>query len=57
MHKNGFEVKKIEGFRNSKWLLMDYGDIIVHIFDDNERKSYNLEKLWLICHELMFQNI
>lgn len=46
MDKNGFEVKKIEGRRNSKWLLMDYGDIIVHIFDEEERNSYNLEKLW-----------
>ena len=46
MDKNGFVVKKIEGRRNSKWLLMDYGDIIVHIFDENERESYNLEKLW-----------
>ncbi len=43
---NGFEVKKIEGRRNSKWLLMDYGDIIVHIFDQDERTNYNLEKLW-----------
>ena len=46
MTNNGFEVKKIEGRRNSKWLLMDYGDIIVHIFDQDERTSYNLEKLW-----------
>lgn len=37
---------KIEGLRNSKWLLMDYGDIVVHIFDADERNSYNLEKLW-----------
>jgi len=46
MAENGFDVKKIEGRRNSKWLLMDYGDIIVHIFDQDERASYNLEKLW-----------
>ena len=46
MLNSGFEVKKIEGRRNSKWLLMDYGDIIVHIFDQDERDSYNLEKLW-----------
>ena len=45
-HENGYEVKKIEGLRNSKWLLMDYGDIVVHIFDADERNSYNLEKLW-----------
>ena len=44
--ENGYEVKKIEGLRNSKWLLMDYGDVVVHIFDKDERQSYNLEKLW-----------
>lgn len=46
LEKNGFEIKKIEGRRNSKWLLMDCGDIVVHIFDKDERDSYNLEKLW-----------
>lgn len=45
-HEYGYEVKKIEGLRNSKWLLMDYGDIIVHIFEGDERQNYNLEKLW-----------
>lgn len=45
-YEHGYEVKKIEGRRNSKWLLMDYGDIVVHIFDIDEREVYNLEKLW-----------
>ncbi len=44
--KKGYFVKSIEGRKNSKWILMDYGDIIVHIFDPEERKNYNLEKLW-----------
>lgn len=39
-------VKKIEGLRGSKWILMDYGDVVVHIFESEERNSYNLEKLW-----------
>ena len=46
MAENGYDVKKIEGRRNSKWLLMDFGDIVVHVFDQDERDSYNLEKLW-----------
>lgn len=46
MEENGYTVKSIEGRRNSKWLLMDYGDIVVHIFNQEERDSYNLEKLW-----------
>lgn len=44
--KEGYFVRKIEGNKTSKWVLMDYGDIIVHIFDSEERKNYNLEKLW-----------
>ncbi len=43
---NGIEIKSIEGLRNSKWILIDCGDIVCHIFQDEERKSYNLEKLW-----------
>lgn len=39
-------VKKIEGLRNSKWVLMDYGDIVIHIFEASERDSYSLDKLW-----------
>ena len=45
-HEHGYEVKRIEGRRNSKWLLMDFGDIVVHIFGIDEREVYNLEKLW-----------
>lgn len=44
--KEGFYVKNIEGRKNSKWILMDYGDIIVHLFDPEERKKYGIEKLW-----------
>lgn len=36
----------IEGSRNSVWLLMDYGSIIVHIFQKESRNYYNLEELW-----------
>ena len=44
--KNGYDIKSIEGLRNSKWLLIDLGDIVCHIFEADERGSYNLEKLW-----------
>ncbi len=44
--KYGYDVKRVEGLRDSKWMLVDLGDIVVHIFDKNERNSYNLEKLW-----------
>ena len=43
---NGFEIKQIEGLRNSKWILIDCGDVVCHIFEDEERNNYGLEKLW-----------
>ena len=36
----------IEGFDDGEWILMDYGDVIVHIFREEERQFYQLEKLW-----------
>ncbi|MBF0487929.1 MAG: ribosome silencing factor [Nitrospirae bacterium] len=37
----------IQGLSNAKWVLIDYGDVLVNIFDDEYRKFYELEKLWL----------
>ena len=47
MTKRGIEAKQIEGNRNSTWILMDYGDIIVHLFSKEDRLFYNLEKIWV----------
>lgn len=42
----GFEILGNEGFRDSAWLLLDIGDVIVHIFSEEQREFYSLEKLW-----------
>ena len=42
----GFEAKQIEGNRNSSWILMDYGDLIIHVFDEENRLFYDLERIW-----------
>ena len=44
--KAGYEPKQIEGTRNSSWILMDYGDLIVHVFDEENRLFYDLERIW-----------
>jgi ribosome-associated protein len=35
-----------EGFENAEWILIDYSDVVVHIFQEERRKFYNLEQLW-----------
>ncbi|HJB29868.1 MAG TPA: ribosome silencing factor [Candidatus Blautia faecavium] len=42
----GYHAKQIEGTKNSNWILMDYGDLIVHIFDEENRLFYDLERIW-----------
>lgn len=44
--KAGYHCKRIEGKAVSGWVLMDYGDIIVHVFNKTERVFYDLERLW-----------
>ena len=36
----------IEGYSNAEWILLDYGDFIVHVFGDSARRFYDLERLW-----------
>jgi len=44
--ENEFEVKRVEGLDNGRWVLVDLGDVVVHVFHKDERGYYNLEKLW-----------
>ena len=44
--KAGYEPKQTEGYRSANWILQDYGDIVVHIFDTENRLFYDLERIW-----------
>ncbi|WP_261129561.1 ribosome silencing factor [Bacillus sp. Marseille-Q3570] len=44
--ENEYPVKRLEGLDQSRWVLIDLGDVIVHIFHKDDRMYYNLEKLW-----------
>ncbi|KQL20590.1 ribosome silencing factor [Cytobacillus solani] len=42
----GYFVKRMEGFDEARWILVDFGDVVAHIFHRDERGYYNLERLW-----------
>lgn len=46
LHKAGYHLKQREGRANSSWILLDFGDIIVHVFDKDNRLFYDLERIW-----------
>lgn len=44
--KEGIEPKQIEGKHTSGWVLMDYKDVIIHIFNKEQRLYYDIERIW-----------
>lgn len=46
MHENGYQIRQQEGRNSGTWVLLDYGDVIVHIFERENRSFYNLERIW-----------
>ncbi|CDD46151.1 iojap protein 155 [Firmicutes bacterium CAG:534] len=42
----GFMLKQKEGYEHANWVLLDFGDVIVHIFDKENRFFYDLERIW-----------
>ena len=44
--KAGYDAKQIEGYQSANWILMDYKDIIVHVFSKEDRAFYDLERIW-----------
>lgn len=46
LKKSGTPVNRVEGYKTAEWILLDYGDFVMHIFGDKARKFYDLERLW-----------
>ena len=42
----GYPVKQMEGYESASWILMDFGDVIVHVFSKEDRLFYDLERIW-----------
>lgn len=56
MSKEGYNLHHKEGFRSGRWILMDYYDVVVHIFCEDERDFYNLERLWVDAKTVMVES-
>ncbi|BDR56228.1 ribosome silencing factor [Xylocopilactobacillus apis] len=50
--KDGYPVKRIEGKEVSEWVLLDFGDVVVHIFTPEKREFYNLDRLWIEANKV-----
>ena len=53
----GISVSHIEGYRSNSWILLDYVDVIVHIFSDEAREFYDLERPWQDGKEIDISDI
>ncbi|MGN0558864.1 MAG: ribosome silencing factor [Acutalibacteraceae bacterium] len=53
----GYSVSHIEGHRSNSWILLDYVDIIVHVFSEEAREYYDLERLWQDGKEIDISDI
>lgn len=57
LHKAGYFLKQREGYSNGNWVLLDFGDVIVHIFDRENRLFYDLERIWRDGKEIAFDEL
>lgn len=46
MNEAGFHCLHKEGYNSARWILLDYGEVVIHIFHEEDRSFYNLERLW-----------
>lgn len=46
LKKAGEAAARVEGYNTAEWILLDYGDFVVHVFEQKARKFYDLERLW-----------
>ena len=57
LKKAGILPVHVEGYENAQWILLDYGDVIVHVFREETRKMYDLESLWLDAERIEVEKI
>lgn len=55
--KQNIHASRVEGVRSSGWVLMDYNDVIIHVFSKEDRLFYNLERIWRDGKEIDIKNL
>lgn len=54
--QNGVDIERVEGKDSAKWILIDLGDVIVHVFNQEERDFFKLERLWTEADDVDISN-
>ncbi len=54
--ERGVKPLRREGLEDARWVLLDYGDLVIHVFDDETRRYYDLERLWGDAPRLTFES-
>ena len=52
LDEQGIDIKRMEGFEQARWILIDANGIVCHVFHKDERDYYNLERLWGVADEV-----
>lgn len=57
LDRMGFDRRPIEGYDNANWILLDYHDVIIHIFDRENRSFYDIERIWRDGTEITIEEL
>lgn len=57
LEKNGYKVRHVEGYRSGRWILIDAGDVVAHVFVEKDRSYYELENLWCDADRIPFEGV
>lgn len=57
LEKAGYPCRQVEGYRNANWILLDFQDIIIHIFNHEDRLFYDLERIWRDGEQIEIENL
>lgn len=56
MQLQGYKLYHKEGFRGGRWILLDFSNVVVHVFHHEEREFYNLERIWVDAKDIPVAN-